>query len=121
MANYEGRWKTVEVLVEDGIAWVTLNRPEKRNAMSPTLNREMIEVLAKKLGTQMIHFIPRENMVQRAEINRKTVIDFAPDHPQADEYRTLARKIDENQMFVIPTPLEIGELETLLITYGIAA
>ena len=38
-------WKTVKVNVEDGIAWVTLNRPEKRNAMSPTLNREMLDVL----------------------------------------------------------------------------
>ncbi len=45
MADYPGRWKTVEVVVEDGIAWVSLNRPEKRNAMSPTLNREMIDVL----------------------------------------------------------------------------
>ena len=81
----------------------------------------MIEVLAKKLGTQMIHFIPRDNMVQHAEINKKTVIDFAPDHPQADEYRALAKKIDENEMFVIPTPIEIEELESLLIEYGIAA
>jgi feruloyl-CoA hydratase/lyase len=45
MNNYEGRWKTVLVSVEDGIAWVTLNRPEKRNAMSPTLNTEMREIL----------------------------------------------------------------------------
>lgn len=45
MSNYEGRWSTVLVKVEDGIAWVTLNRPAKRNAMSPTLNREMAEVL----------------------------------------------------------------------------
>jgi feruloyl-CoA hydratase/lyase len=45
MTEYEGRWKTVKVDVEDGIAWVTLNRPEKRNAMSPTLNLEMREVL----------------------------------------------------------------------------
>jgi len=43
--NYEGRWKTVKVAVEAGIAWVTFNRPEKRNAMSPTLNKEMIDVL----------------------------------------------------------------------------
>ncbi|CAN0626674.1 Hydroxycinnamoyl-CoA hydratase-lyase [Burkholderia multivorans] len=43
--SYEGRWKTVKVAVEGGIAWVTLNRPEKRNAMSPTLNKEMIDVL----------------------------------------------------------------------------
>jgi trans-feruloyl-CoA hydratase/vanillin synthase len=45
MSNYEGRWKTVLVSVEDGIAWVTLNRPEKRNAMNPTLNTEMREIL----------------------------------------------------------------------------
>lgn len=45
MANYRDLWKTVDVKVEGGIAWVTLNRPEKRNAMSPTLNSEMIQVL----------------------------------------------------------------------------
>jgi nitrogenase iron protein NifH len=60
-------------------------------------------------------------MVQRAEINRKTVIDFEPDHPQAEEYRTLARKIAENQMKVIPKPMAIEDLEKLLIDYGIAA
>ncbi|MBN2618637.1 MAG: nitrogenase iron protein [Spirochaetales bacterium] len=81
---------------------------------------EMIQELANKLGTQMIHFVPRENMVQQAEIHRKTVIDFRPDHPQADEYRSLATKIDQNKMLVIPKPLEIEELEKLLIDFGIA-
>ncbi|KQX01599.1 p-hydroxycinnamoyl CoA hydratase/lyase [Massilia sp. Root418] len=45
MSQYDKRWSTVLVEVTGGIAWVTLNRPEKRNAMSPTLNREMIDVL----------------------------------------------------------------------------
>jgi hypothetical protein len=45
MQSYEGRWTTVRVDVEEGIGWVTLNRPEKRNAMSPRLNREMRDVL----------------------------------------------------------------------------
>ena len=35
----------VLVEFEDGIAWVTLNRPEKRNAMSPALNSEMRDVV----------------------------------------------------------------------------
>jgi trans-feruloyl-CoA hydratase/vanillin synthase len=35
----------VKVQIEAGIAWVTLNRPEKRNAMNPALNAEMIKVL----------------------------------------------------------------------------
>jgi nitrogenase iron protein NifH len=81
---------------------------------------EMITQLAKRLGTQMIHFVPRDNMVQRAEINRKTVIDYDPAHPQADQYRTLAKRIEDNDMFVIPKPLPIEELEKLLIDFGIA-
>lgn len=45
MNTYAARWSTVEVVVETGVAWVTLNRPDKRNAMNPTLNREMADVL----------------------------------------------------------------------------
>jgi nitrogenase iron protein NifH len=80
----------------------------------------MIDAFAKKLGTQMIHFVPRDNMVQKAEINRKTVIEFEPTHPQADEYRSLAKKIDGNDMFVIPKVMSQEELEKLLIEFGIA-
>ncbi len=80
--------------------------------------KEMIEELCRQLGTQMIHFMPRDNMVQKAEIHRKTVIDYDPTHPQADEYRALAKKIDENKMFVIPKPLPINQLEKLLIDFA---
>jgi nitrogenase iron protein NifH len=83
--------------------------------------RELITALADRLGTQMIHFVPRDNVVQHAELNRKTVIDYAPTSKQADEYRALARTIDANQRFVIPKPLKIEELENLLVRYGLAA
>ncbi|OAN58357.1 p-hydroxycinnamoyl CoA hydratase/lyase [Sphingomonas sp. TDK1] len=36
---------TVAYDVIDGIAWVRFNRPDKRNCMSPRLNRRMMEVL----------------------------------------------------------------------------
>ncbi len=36
---------TVLVEFDEGIAWVTLNRPAKRNAMNPALNDEMVHVL----------------------------------------------------------------------------
>lgn len=81
---------------------------------------EMIQELANQLGTQMIHFVPRDNMVQKAEINRKTVIEYDDTHNQANEYKELARKIDENEMKVIPKPLSIDDLEKLLIDFGIA-
>jgi len=89
------------------------------NSRAVDNEREMIEELAKKLGTQMIAFVPRDNDVQRAEINRKTVIEWNPEVKQADAYRSLARAIDGNQMFVIPKPLQIEELEQLLMDYGL--
>ena len=79
----------------------------------------MIEQFAKQLGTQMIHFVPRDNDVQRAEINRKTVIEWDKECKQADEYRSLAKAIDGNKMFVIPKPLQIPQLEKLLMDYGL--
>ena len=81
--------------------------------------REMIEELARQIGTQMIHFLPRDNDVQRAEINKKTVIEWDPTVPQADEYRKLARAIDNNELFVIPKPLTMPELEALLMEFGL--
>jgi trans-feruloyl-CoA hydratase/vanillin synthase len=45
MADYAGRWTTVRVEVSEDIGWVIFNRPEKRNAMNPTLNREMRDIL----------------------------------------------------------------------------
>jgi len=80
---------------------------------------DLVSAVAKEIGTQMIHFVPRDNMVQRAEINRKTVIEFEPTCGQADEYRQLASKIDGNDMFVIPKPMEQERLEQLLMEYGI--
>ena len=81
---------------------------------------ELIQALAEKIGTQMIHFVPRDNIVQRAEINKKTVIDFDPTVGQADEYRKLAKAIEGNKNFVIPQPLEMEDLEKLLMKFGIA-
>src|SRR5512140_64726 len=91
------------------------------NSRNTDREDELIMALAAKLGTQMIHFVPRDNAVQHAEIRRMTVIEYDPDHKQAEEYRTLARKIVDNKMFVIPTPLEMEELEDLLMEFGIMA
>lgn len=44
MTEYSTK-QTVSYDVVDGIAWVNFNRPDKRNCMSPTLNRDMMEVL----------------------------------------------------------------------------
>ncbi len=80
---------------------------------------ELLRAFAEELGTQLIHFVPRNNVVQRAEIRKKTVIDYSPEDKQADEYRELARKIEENKLFVIPKPMTQERLEEILIEYGL--
>ncbi|MCB2187194.1 MAG: nitrogenase iron protein [Deltaproteobacteria bacterium] len=81
--------------------------------------KAMIAEFAKRLGTQLIYFVPRDNMVQRAEINRKTVIEYEPASEQADHYRNLARSMENNDMFVIPKPMETNELEKILMEFGL--
>jgi trans-feruloyl-CoA hydratase/vanillin synthase len=41
----ERTYKFIKIDKRDGITWVTLNRPEKRNAMSPALHEEMDNAL----------------------------------------------------------------------------
>ena len=43
--KHEPWGNAVLVEFEDGIAWVSMNRPDKRNAMNPVMNREMNAVL----------------------------------------------------------------------------
>lgn len=89
------------------------------NSRNTDREDELIMALAAKLGTHMIHFVPRDNVVQRAEIRRMTVIEYDPAAKQADEYRTLAQKVIDNTKLVIPQPCTMDELEDLLMEFGI--
>ncbi len=81
---------------------------------------ELAEAMAAKLGSRLIHFVPRDNIVQHAELRRQTVLQYAPDSQQAQEYRQLAKKIHENSgKGVIPTPITMEELEEMLMEFGI--
>jgi len=90
------------------------------NSRQTDLELELAEAMAAKLGTKLIHFVPRHNIVQHAELRRMTVIEYSPESPQADEYRTLAKNIHENKgKGVIPTPITMDELEDMLMEFGI--
>jgi nitrogenase iron protein NifH len=89
------------------------------NSRNTAREDELIMELARQMGTQMIHFVPRDNVVQRAEIRRMTVIEYDSNAKQADEYRALATKIINNKNLVIPTPITMDELEELLMNFGL--
>lgn len=80
---------------------------------------DLLRAFSKELGTKLLYFIPRDNIVQHAEINRKTVIEYKPDSSQANEYRNLAQAIIDNQDFTIPTPMDQERLEEILFEFGL--
>lgn len=82
--------------------------------------KEFLEEFTAAIGTKMIHFVPRDNIVQRAEFNKKTVTEYDPQANQAKEYSELGRKIIENKDLVIPSPLTMDQLEEMVVKYGIA-
>lgn len=81
---------------------------------------DLAEALAKRLNSKLVHFVPRDNIVQHAELRRQTVIQYAPDSQQAAEYRQLATKIHGNSgQGTVPTPITMEELEDMLLDFGI--
>jgi trans-feruloyl-CoA hydratase/vanillin synthase len=80
---------------EEGIAWVRFNRPGKRNAMSPTLNREMIQVLEALEGDERarVLVLTGEGDAWSAGMDLKEYfreVDAAPPHVQVQARRDSA-------------------------------
>jgi feruloyl-CoA hydratase/lyase len=88
-----GEVGTVSVRVEDGIAWVSFNRPDKRNAMNPSLNREMVAVLESLEGDDRarVLVLTGEGEAWSAGMDLKEYfrdVDAAPPHVQVQARRT---------------------------------
>jgi nitrogenase iron protein len=79
--------------------------------------REVIEQFAKKIGTEMIAFIPRSDLISQAELHSKTITEFAPDTDLAKVFLSIANHIERHQNPVIPSPLSEDELDFFLHEY----
>lgn len=88
------------------------------NSRNVAGERELVSKFAEELGSKLISFIPRDDIVQKAEISRKTVIEYAPESNQAAEYDALAARVEDNAEFCTPTLLSQERLEQLMIECG---
>lgn len=82
---------------------------------------DLLRAFSAELGTKLLYFVPRDNIVQRAEINKQTVIQYKPGSAQAQEYRNLADAVINNKDLVIPTPMKQERLEEILSEFGLMA
>ena len=80
--------------------------------------KELLLEFADMLHTKLVAFVPRDKIVNLAENNRQTVLQYAPDSAQADVYRKLGETILANENLSIPTPVSFDDLEKLVSRYG---
>jgi len=72
---------------------------------------EIVQEFATRVNSRIVGVIPRSEMVQKSEIDAKTVLEKFPDSEQAELYRKLANAICSNKEFVVPEPMDINDFE----------
>jgi nitrogenase iron protein NifH len=72
---------------------------------------QIVSEFASMVGSKVIGVIPRSGMVQKSEIDAKTVIEKFGESKQADLYRKLAKAVYSNEDFAVPNPMDIEEFD----------
>ncbi|KYK36823.1 MAG: AAA family ATPase [Theionarchaea archaeon] len=75
--------------------------------------RAVLAAFSEKLGSQLIHAIPRSPEIADYEVEGKTIVEGAPHSEAASHFRDLAEKILSNSAFVVPAPVELEDLQNL--------
>lgn len=76
--------------------------------------RAVLSDFAERLGSKLIHRIPRSAVIQACEVENRTVLEHSPDSEEAKVFQELAKKVMNNDPPVIPTPVEdLSELEAM--------
>jgi len=83
------------------------------NSRGAPNEENIVNNFAKEIGSRMIAFIPKDNLVQTCEREGYSVIEKAPDSNIADVYRKLAQSIMTRNEGRIPVPLNDTRLREL--------
>lgn len=76
--------------------------------------RAAVAEFARRIGSQLIGFVPRSAVVRDCENLGKTVIECAPRDAQAEAYRQLGRAILSNERLSVPAPMDPEDIRALL-------
>lgn len=83
------------------------------NGRSAVDEPSIVENFAERLGTKLVGRLPMSDLIPRAEIRRKTVIEYAPDSEMAGIFRVLGLAVLENEDRAVPEPLSDDELDKI--------
>lgn len=104
--------KAVSLLVSEGadcaIGGIINNMRNVRG------EKELVMDFASVLGVPIMAYVPRSDLVQRSEMERKTVVEAFPESPQARVYHDLAEKIIANKDRKVAKTMELDDIVKLL-------
>ncbi len=87
------------------------------NVRSPLIDEEdIVQMFARELNANILFKVPYSSLITEAEAEHKTVIEYAPDSPEAKMFMELAARLISNTSRIVPRPLppdklaEIGKL-----------
>ena len=84
------------------------------NQRNAYMEKEIVSSLATNLSSQVIGWIPRDNIVQECELKNATVVEGSPESNMAKVYSELASNIMSNENFVIPTPMDDMQFDLMI-------
>jgi nitrogenase iron protein len=76
--------------------------------------REVIASFARLIGSELVAFIPRSDLIVEAELASKTIMEYAPGSELAAVYQSIAEHIERKNAPCVPTPLTDKELDDFL-------
>jgi nitrogenase iron protein NifH len=83
------------------------------NGRSAVDEPSIIESFAERLGTKVIGKVPMSRIIPRAELRRKTAVEYAPESDVADVFRKLGEAVFKNEERAVPKPLSESELDEI--------
>jgi nitrogenase iron protein NifH len=72
--------------------------------------QKVLQSFADRIGTQVVAFVPYSEKIKAASGRGETLFQYAPDTPECDAMRQLARNIVNNEALTIPEPMTFDEL-----------
>ena len=80
------------------------------NSINHPYQKEIVDDFVRRTNTRVMQYVPRSLTVTQSELKGRTTIEAAPESPQAEIYRELARRVDAHTASGVPSPLNTQEL-----------
>lgn len=90
------------------------------NQRGITYEDKIVEEFAALMKVPVIAHVPRSDYVQKGELMKKSVMEAFPDSPQAEVYRSLTKKIIENEDIFIPEEVSLTDIKKIVKKYTVA-